>query len=84
MNLPLGSPLDIIVPTGAMGNLTSGYMVKQMGIPINTLTASVNINDITHRAVQTGKFYKSPVMKRTLSEAINIQYVSFLPVIVFC
>lgn len=32
------------LPTGAMGNLTAGYMVKQMGIPFGNLCAGVNIN----------------------------------------
>jgi len=32
------------LPTGAMGNMTGGYMSKQMGIPIEKLCAGVNIN----------------------------------------
>lgn len=66
--------LDAIVPTGAMGNLTGGYMAKKMGIPFGTFTAGVNINDITNTVFKTGSIKKSSsAMKRTLSEAINIQ-----------
>ena len=36
--------IDMIIPTGAMGNLTGGYMAKQMGVPIGRLCAGVNIN----------------------------------------
>ena len=34
----------MVIPTGAMGNLTGGYMAKQMGVPIGMMCASVNIN----------------------------------------
>lgn len=65
--------LDIVLPTGAMGNLAGGYMAKKMGLPLGKLNAGVNANDITHRVVQTGEFYKSETMLKTLSDAINIQ-----------
>lgn len=67
--------LHIVLPTGAMGNIVGGYMAKQMGIPLGNLCAGTNINDITFRVLQSGKFYKSEQMERTLSEAINIQLV---------
>ena len=44
-----GSPIDIILPTGAMGNIAGGYMAKKMGVPLGYLCAGVNINDISHR-----------------------------------
>ena len=39
------------------------------------MCVGVNANDITHRVVETGQFYKSDVMLKTLSDAINIQVV---------
>ena len=36
--------IDMVIPTGAMGNLTGGYMAKKMGVPIGRLCAGVNIN----------------------------------------
>lgn len=71
--LPVGSKLDIVIPTGAMGNITAGYICKQMGLPLGRLVAGVNINDITHRAISRGEFHKAPEMLRCMSEAINIQ-----------
>ncbi len=38
------SLIDMVLPTGAMGNLTGAYMAKQMGIPIGRLHCGVNIN----------------------------------------
>lgn len=65
--------IDIVLPTGAMGNIVAGYMSQQMGLPIRTLVAAVNINDIMFHTINYGTFHKSASMQRTLSEAINIQ-----------
>merc|ERR1719235_2719424 len=69
----IGAPLDIVVPTGAMGNITAGYMAKKMGLPVRRLVAGVNANDITHRTFTKGEFHRSDRMVKTLSDAINIQ-----------
>jgi threonine synthase len=74
--LPNDFQLDIIIPTGAMGNMAGCYMAKQMGVPIGKLCAGVNINDVTNVAFTTGKIQKpaeTEPMKKTLSDAINIQ-----------
>lgn len=65
--------VDVVLPTGAMGNMAGGFMAKKMGVPIGKLCAGVNVNDITHRAIQKGEFHKSAKMEKTLSDAINIQ-----------
>ena len=65
--------LTIILPTGAMGNIAGGYMAKKMGLPVTKLIACTNVNDISHRVIQTGQYIKSPHMIKTLSEAINVQ-----------
>lgn len=39
-----GCVIDMVLPTGAMGNITGGFMAKQMGVPIGMLCAGVNIN----------------------------------------
>jgi threonine synthase len=40
----IDSPIDMVLPTGAMGNLTGAYMAKQMGVPIGKLYCGVNSN----------------------------------------
>lgn len=65
--------VDFILPTGAMGNVAAGYMAQRMGLPIRKFVLAVNVNDITHRVVQTGAFHAHDVMHKTLSDAINIQ-----------
>jgi threonine synthase len=77
MDICPGDPnfkLDIVIPTGAMGNMAAGYMAKQMGVPFGVFTAGVNINDFTDTAFKTGLLAKATdPMKMSLSEAINIQ-----------
>ena len=83
LHLPI---VDVIVPTGAMGNLVGGYMSKCIGIPFGKFVAAVNINDTTHTVISKGIFCKPTFnvdnnnnngheMYKTLSEAINIQLV---------
>lgn len=73
-NLESAEAIDVVLPTGAMGNLTAGIMAKLMGLPIRKCICAVNANDITHRVIQDANFRKQQgAMVSTLSEAINIQ-----------
>uniref|UniRef100_A0A8C1ZTI2 Threonine synthase-like 2 n=1 Tax=Cyprinus carpio TaxID=7962 RepID=A0A8C1ZTI2_CYPCA len=64
--------LEVLVPTGGAGNITAGYIMKLMGVPLR-LVAVVNSNDIVHRALQSGDFSMSDSVKQTLAPAIDIQ-----------
>lgn len=64
--------LEVVVPTGGAGNIAAGYIVKQMGLPLN-LVAMVNSNDIVHRTVTTGDFSMAANVTQTLAPAIDIQ-----------
>eukprot|EP00927_Polykrikos_kofoidii_P061132 TRINITY_DN56004_c0_g1_i1.p1 TRINITY_DN56004_c0_g1~~TRINITY_DN56004_c0_g1_i1.p1 ORF type:complete len:506 (+),score=81.24 TRINITY_DN56004_c0_g1_i1:53-1570(+) len=70
--LDVGAPVDIVVPSGALGNLATGFMAKRMGLPLRRLVAGTNTNDITHRTISKGEFHSCP-MKMTLASAMNIQ-----------
>nr|XP_020662880.1 threonine synthase-like 2 isoform X2 [Pogona vitticeps] len=64
--------VEIVVPTGAGGNLTAGCIAQKMGLPIELVTA-VNDNDIIHRAIQQGDFSVSGAVMSTLASAMDIQ-----------
>ncbi|KAH8073333.1 hypothetical protein JL720_10923 [Aureococcus anophagefferens] len=67
--------LDVVVPTGAMGNLAAATLAKRRGLPLGAICAGTNANDISCRAINDGDFSRAraPEMKKTLSDAINIQ-----------
>ncbi|XP_004612156.2 threonine synthase-like 2 [Sorex araneus] len=67
--LPL---VEVVVPTGAAGNLAAGCIAQKMGLPVH-LVAAVNGNDIIHRTVQEGDFSLSKDVKPTLASAMDIQ-----------
>ncbi|XP_054963678.1 threonine synthase-like 2 isoform X3 [Pan paniscus] len=67
--LPL---VEVVVPTGAAGNLAAGYIAQKIGLPIR-LVVAVNRNDIIHRTVQQGDFSLSEAVKSTLASAMDIQ-----------
>jgi len=72
-DLDVGTAVDVVIPSGALGNLASAYMAKKMGLPLGRLVAATNSNDITHRTISAGEFHRSESMEKTLSDAINVQ-----------
>ncbi|XP_071949026.1 threonine synthase-like 2 [Antedon mediterranea] len=67
----VGDPVEVIIPTGALGNCTAGCLAVKMGLPLR-LVCAVNKNDIVHRAFSTGD-YSISGLKETISPAMNIQ-----------
>lgn len=65
-------PVEVVVPTGAAGNVTAGCIAQKMGLPIR-LVVAVNRNDIIHRAVWQGDFSLSAAVTPTLASAMDIQ-----------
>lgn len=66
------STVEVVVPSGAAGNLAAGCLAQKMGLPIR-LVAAVNHNDIIHRTVQQGDFSLSQAVQPTLASAMDIQ-----------
>merc|ERR1719468_1405838 len=66
------STVNIIVPTGACGNIAAGFVARKMGIPIQ-LIAVVNPNDIVHRTFKSGDLSLAPEVKPTWASAMDIQ-----------
>jgi threonine synthase len=74
----LGAPyrsVSFVVPTGNFGDAFAGYVAKQMGLPIETITVATNSNDIVARAIETGRYARGSVVA-TQSPAMDIQIAS--------
>jgi len=67
----IGEPIAFAVPTGAVGNLFSGYLARQMGLPIDTLIAANNQNAAVHRLLTTGTMTRTDLVQ-SYSSAIDI------------
>lgn len=67
--------INISVPSGNFGNIFSGYLAKQMGLPINKLIIATNENNILERFVNTGE-YKPGNFTSTYSPSMDIQVAS--------
>jgi len=68
----VGDKVEIVIPTGACGNIASGFVAKKMGLPIQ-MVAAVTPNDIVHRTLQTGDFSLSEEVLQTWATAMDIQ-----------
>ncbi|TRY76247.1 hypothetical protein TCAL_07996 [Tigriopus californicus] len=69
---PCDQPMQFIVPTGACGNITGGYIASQMGIPLQLIPVT-NENDIVARTLTSGDFSISEEVKQSWACAIDIQ-----------
>ena len=52
----VGQEVDFVVPTGNFGNVLSGYIAKQMGVPIRKLIVATNENDVMAKLIRTGVY----------------------------
>ena len=48
------SKINIVIPTGAMGNITACYLSKLSGLQIGHISAATNVNDVTFRTFNNG------------------------------
>ena len=71
-NLPkINKKLAFSVPSGNFGNICSGILAKEMGLPIDHFIASTNINDAVPKYLKTG-IYKPKPAKETISNAMDV------------
>lgn len=66
-----GGALNYIVPSGNFGNITSGILARQLGMPAKSFTAAVNANDVFPSYLQSGK-YEPKQSLSTLSNAMDV------------
>lgn len=63
--------LNIFVPSGNLGNLTSGLISKLMGFPINHFVAALNANNMFSDYIRYGKSDPKPTIQ-TVSNAMDV------------
>src|ERR1035437_8223596 len=65
------SNIIFAVPSGNLGNLTSGLIAKQMGLPVSYFVSALNKNDVFKKYLDTGEFTPVP-SSRTISNAMDV------------
>ncbi|WP_201352990.1 threonine synthase [Hydrogenimonas urashimensis] len=69
----LGEPVYLIVPSGNFGNVLGGYYAKKMGLPVEKLLISSNINNILTELVTKGEYdLRGKSLIQTTSPAMDI------------
>lgn len=53
--------VNFVVPTGNFGNIFAGWMVHQMGLPVDQFIVATNQNDILYRLFNTGHYQPDSV-----------------------
>ncbi len=77
MQLPQENRDDVrfVVPTGNFGNVFAGWMVHQMGLPVDDFVVATNKNDILYRLFETGN-YSSGSVDPSSAPSMDIQVAS--------
>jgi len=77
MQLPPDNRDDVrfVVPTGNFGNVFAGWMVNQMGLPVDQFVVATNQNDILFRLFESGN-YEPEAVKPSYAPSMDIQVVS--------
>ncbi|GAA5082038.1 threonine synthase [Lysobacter panacisoli] len=66
-----GQPLNVIVPTGNLGNACAAFLARRMGLPIGELVLACNANDVLPRYF-AGEPYVPQATKATLANAMDV------------
>ena len=65
------APLNLIVPTGNLGNAAAAFVAKRMGLPIGRIVLATNANDVLPRFFAGGD-YAPERTKATLANAMDV------------
>jgi len=65
-------PVEVVVPTGAAGNITSAALAAALGLPLTAVCAT-NANDVTAKLLATGRYRAGRDMVTCLASAMDIQ-----------
>ena len=67
--------VNFVVPTGNFGNIFAGWMVHQMGLPVDQFVVATNQNDILYRLFNTGH-YEPDTVHPSIAPSMDIQVAS--------
>ncbi|NLT70141.1 MAG: threonine synthase [Verrucomicrobiaceae bacterium] len=67
--------VNFVVPTGNFGNIFAGWMVHQMGLPVDQFIVATNQNDILYRLFNTGEYHPD-VVQPSHAPSMDIQVAS--------
>lgn len=66
-----GEAINLIVPTGNLGNAAAAFVAKAMGLPIGEIVLATNANDVLPRYFAGGD-YAPEATKATLANAMDV------------
>ncbi len=66
-----GQALNLIVPTGNLGNAAAAYLGKRMGLPIGEIVLATNANDVLPRFFDGGDYAPHATIA-TLANAMDV------------
>lgn len=66
-----GQPLNVIVPTGNLGNACAAFLARRMGLPVGELALACNANDVLPRYF-AGEPYLPKPTRATLANAMDV------------
>ena len=69
------SDVEFVVPTGNFGNVLSGWMLREMGVPIPGFRVATNRNDILYRLITRGDYSVAKV-EPSHAPSMDIQVAS--------
>lgn len=66
-----GEALNLIVPTGNLGNAAAAFVARRMGLPIGEIVLATNANDVLPRFLAGGD-YAPEATRATLANAMDV------------
>jgi len=66
-----GGALNVIVPTGNLGNACAAWLARRMGAPLGELRLATNANDVLPRYLVGGDYAPEPT-RATLANAMDV------------
>jgi threonine synthase len=66
-----GTPLNVIVPSGNLGNALAAFLARRMGLPVGDIVLACNANDVLPRYFAGADYQPGPSVA-TLANAMDV------------